>query len=315
MGKRNRNNDFFSDRYWQSKAFNQETFTLYRNWIQQLALSRFKWINLPKTCDERYLERELFFNGQASIAFPNGQKGVFYSNKVVTEGIPNVYDNPSKWRAVGNNGWNFTASPKSGVIVYDNTLRLPPSTQMNLFARRLAAYDRTIDINLSQQHTPWILTCSQEQKNDLLQIFKQVSGGETVIMGSKGLKELTDEFNVLDLQVPYIGQDLQAGKQNLWSEIYTWLGIDSLPTKAERMIEEEVLSSNEPASLMALNPLMARREACKWINDHFGQYLDAPIDVVWRKDNGTDNYNVLSNIAVGNDIETVNGAAGGVEGA
>ena len=74
------------------------------------------------------------------------------------------------------------------------------------------------------------------------------------------------------------------------------LGINNLPFKAERQIEDEVESQNEPADLMALNPLECRREACKKLNYRFSDYLEKPINVVWRQDNMSDNYNIMNNM-------------------
>ena len=70
---------FYGDNYFQSSAWNQRTYAMYRNWIYAIALTRFKWVNLPPTCNERYLEWTLLNQGVATIAFPKKQPGVFYS--------------------------------------------------------------------------------------------------------------------------------------------------------------------------------------------------------------------------------------------
>lgn len=55
-------------------------------------------------------------------------------------------------------------------------------------------------------------------------------------------------------------------------------------------------SQTMPTQLMALNPLEARREACDRLNRRFPELFPEPIDVVWRQDNTSQNYNYLHNI-------------------
>ena len=65
--------------YWQTGDYNSRLFWTFRAQIMALALNRYKWINLPPTCDERYLEMILLTQGLASIAFPRKQPGIFYT--------------------------------------------------------------------------------------------------------------------------------------------------------------------------------------------------------------------------------------------
>lgn len=287
---------FYGDNYFQSSAWNTRTFSMYRHWIYALALTRFKWVNLPATCNERYLEWTLLRWGVATIAFPKKQPGVFYSTQAAPMGTPTVYDDYASWESFGNNGWRFKVTPKNGVLLWENMERLPIHSEIELFARRLAAFDRTIDINLKAQHNPIALTAPREMRNDLVQLLKQIDGGEPAIMGTDALRDTIDQIKALDMGVPFIGAELQAAQNTYWNQIYTFLGIESLPFKTERMIEDEVSSVAEPSNLRALNPLTARREACDKLNARFGKYLDAPIEVYWRKDWQGDNYDITHDI-------------------
>ena len=55
--------------YWQTADRNERLYQYYINLIMQMAMSRFRWLNLPPTCDERYLEWILCLEGVATIAF------------------------------------------------------------------------------------------------------------------------------------------------------------------------------------------------------------------------------------------------------
>ena len=62
MGKNKR--DITAGR-WPSAVLNNQTYLMYYNRLKELALNLFKWINLPDTIDERYLELTLYEQGQA----------------------------------------------------------------------------------------------------------------------------------------------------------------------------------------------------------------------------------------------------------
>lgn len=290
MGKRNRKpTGFYGDNYWQSSDWNQRAFMAYRMWIARMALNRFKWLNLPETCDERFLEFTLLRNGVASIAYPKKMPGSFFSTMANTNGRWNVYDTPCRWESIGNNGWRFNASPENGVLVYDSRDRYPNWQMVELFARRLAALDRVEDINLSQQKTPWLIEADREQVNDAKQLYKQIAGGEPAIIAKPRLGNIA--LNAINTGVPYLGKELSDKKLALWDEVYSFLGISHVGQKSERLTSEEVSASNEPSNLMALDGLNARRDAANKLNARFG--LD--VHVVWRKDNESDVYNFLRN--------------------
>ena len=280
--------------YWQSPSYTNRVYSMYRNQILSLALTRFEWHGLPPTCNPRFLEWTLLTQGQATIAFPKEQPGVFYSTQVSWNGAPNLYDNPSAWTSIGNNGWRFSASPASGVVVWDNLLRMPILDAIDLQARELTDLTRTEQINRLHQKTPFILTGPQDKKIDLTNIWKSIAGGEPAVIGTDGLSQI--EVSAIKTDVPYIASEIDAAIQNTWTRIYQLLGIDAMPFKQERQIEDEVISQQAPSSMQALGFLSARREAADVLNTRFEQYLTEPITVTMREDWESDNFNMTHNL-------------------
>lgn len=274
--------------FWQSAQMNEAYYIMYRSWILELAMSRFKWVNLPETCDARYLEMILCTQGCATIA-KAPDLDIWVSTQTAN-GAPNLYDDPIAWTSIGNNGWNFKCTPANGVVIYDNTLRFPIWNNIEIWSRRLADFDRTIDVNLAHQKVPWVFGVPQEKVLDLTNIIKQAAGGEPAILGYKGIENIKAEL--LATPVDFKGEELQTAKSQLWNEIYTYLGIENLDKKSERMIESEVTSNNEPTDIRALAYLNERRRACDYLNKTFG--LD--IHVYWNQDNASTNYNILHNL-------------------
>lgn len=296
MGRNHRRNKQENrlDCYWQSADYNSSLFFMYRNQLKELALSRFKWINLPRTCDQRYLELTLITQGIATIAFPKKQKGTFYSTQVAQMSPPNVYDNPSKWLSIGNNGWRFKCSPENGVVVFDNLTRYPLMQTIDMYARELVDIRRTKQINRMMQKKPFIIKCDPKMENQALNIYKQIAGNEPAIIATNGMEQI--DMEVLPVEVPYLGEQLSTEEMNTWQLAYQALGIENLNYKAERMVQAEVNKRDEPTDLIALNSLKCRREAARKLNERFGEYLDGPIGVVWDGDNISENYDLLHNI-------------------
>lgn len=293
--KQRKNKGFFGNAYWQSADFNQRLYNGFRTQILNIAMSRFKWVNLPPTCDERFLEWTLLTQGVATIAHPHKgkNKDYFYSTQAIVQNYPNVYDNPTKWDSFGNNGWRFPVNSSNGVLIWDNLTRMPLLDMLELYARELTDIMRTKQLNRQHQKIPFIITGSQDQKLDMLNLYKMVDGGEPAILATNSMS--TIDFKALKTDVPFLGNELQEEILNVWNNIYTLLGIDNMPFKAERQIQDEVNSAMEPCEMMALSPLTARRDACRKLNERFEQFIEAPIDVVWRKDNASDNYNYNAN--------------------
>lgn len=301
MGRRNKKATCNTgELYWQSPTYTNRLYSMYRNQIVAMALQRYKWVNLPATCDERFLEWVLLFQGVATIAYPKRKEGVFFSTQIAQTGKTNIYDNPTKWRSIGNNGWNFNVTPANGVLVYDNRMRLPIMERIDLLTRELVDVVRTKQMNRMHCKVPYIIKCLQEQEQQAVNLYKQIAGYEPAIITTTGFESI--DIDVINTGVQFLGAELTAEEMNIWNRIYSALGIKNTTYKAERMIEDEVKTLAEPTDLVALDGLTCRREAADRLNARFGEYLDAPIQVVWREDNESDNYNAVHNLAAAADI-------------
>lgn len=296
--------------FWQSQNHNMRLVSYYRNIIMQMAMSRFKWINLPESCDERFLEYTLLTEGVASIAFPKKMKGTFFSTKCVFESIPNVYDNYSKWKSIGNNGWQFYANPTQGTLVWDNNTRFPLMVGIELYAQELAHVRITKEMNRFHQQIPFILKGPKEKINDMQQLMKQVAGGELAILALDGLDSI--EATALMTQVPYIGDKLAQDEANIWNSVFTMLGVPNTTLKMERQTVDEVRAQKAPTGLVKLASLDTRRTAAEYLNTHFSEYLPyGNIDVVVNEDFVSDNYNLINSIRDMAEMDILEGDANG----
>ncbi len=275
--------------YWETADHNSKEVQLYRDWILALAMQRYEWEGLPATCDSRYIEWVLTTQGVATIAFVDPLGWV--STQAALSGAPNIYDNPTSWESIGNNGHHAHVTPNNGVLIWSNYMRFPEWNFIDIYARRLAQYDITLEANLVQQKIPWILKGPYERQNDMVQMIKQAAGGEPAVIGMKSINEI--EVDLMATPVEFKGEELQNAKARTWSEVYTFLGIDNLDRKGERMIEDEVNANNDPVENRLLDGLSTRRQAAEILNERFG----LEVQVIKKKDNESDNFNIIHNIA------------------
>ena len=283
--------DFVTGNFYQSADYNERAYLKYLTWIMKLAINRFRWEGLPDSCDVRVLETTLLKHGVASICTPVDLP-IWYSLPCATQGDLNIYGLPTRWRTVGINGDGFSSDWEHGTLIYNSKARLGVWNAITLNARKLAHYDRTEDINLSVQKTPWLLTAPKDKRRDLVNLLNQIAVGEIAVLGNESMLE-TINIEAVNLDVPFKGAELGAAKRVLWSEVLTFLGIPSLPyEKGERMIEEEAKGGEAAANIMLLDALDARREACNYLNRNFG--LD--VHVYFNRDLESDNYNYLRDL-------------------
>ena len=282
--------------YWESANDNATLQVIFENRIIALAMSRFKWIGLPETCDARYLEWRLLFDGCATIAAPKrgSQRGTIVSIGAVPSGEPNIYGNPSSWEAIGENGSSFSCDNTNGAFIFANVQRFPSLLQIRHYAQELEDLYMTKRLNRLHQKKPFVLTGDESQVNAMINIIKQIAGNEGAIIGSSELINLLPAK--VDSQVPFIGNELNQDILNTWQEVFTFLGVQNLPFKAERQIEDEVNAYTQPSDLMALSELEPRREAAEHINKIYSAYLDEPIQCVWNEDYISDNYNLMHDL-------------------
>lgn len=255
--------------YNQAVQQNEDYFQIYMDWILSLAMNRFKYVGLPESCDSRYLERVLLNKGYATIAKPLNSNESFVSLNAIWNGNFNLYGNPSKWQAYSEYtpNWRFDVTPENGIFIWDNESRSCPWRILEKFAMDLAKIQRSRELNRVMQNTPLILTCPPDGKQEAENILNSIFCGQPAI----GMYQNNQmNFEALNVSVDYQAATYQTDFENTFNQIYSYLGIKNITKKNERMIEDEVLTQNEPCSIMAINALASRQKALEKFNKRFG---------------------------------------------
>jgi hypothetical protein len=237
----------------------------------------FDWKNLPSTIDARFLELTLFNDGMA-VFFKDEVMG-YLGLQVMIGGKLDVYRIPITRTAFAQNGYQMKLDPSNSVIIYNNMLHTNSILDVQEMSKRLYEIQRTIDVNVIQQKTPKIITCTENQRLVMKNLYAQYMGNEPFIFGDKNLD--LSGIKTLDTTSPYVADKLYDLKTQYWNEALTYLGISNVNTvKKERMITDEVQRNLGGTIASRYSRLFMRQQACEQINKMFG--LNISVD--YRED-------------------------------
>lgn len=272
MGRRKRTN--FED----SAATNTLTHMQYLRRLMELSMSMFEWKNLPNTVDPRYIELRLFETGSV-VFFKDDVLGELCLD-CIQQGNFDVYGNPITRRAYScYNNYQKVLSNKDSVIIWNNYLRTNSVTDIQLYAKRLWDLDRSVDVNAKAQKTPILIQCNEKQKLSMKNLYMQYDGNIPAIFADNNID--INGIKVISTQAPYVADKLYQLKNQIWNEALTYLGISNLNiNKQERLITDEVSSSQGSTISSRYSRLECRKQAVEKINEMFG--LDIEVD--YRKD-------------------------------
>lgn len=263
----------------QTEAFlqNQRTYLQYVNRLTELSISMFDWKNLPDTIDARFLELALFNDGMA-VFFKDEVMG-YLGLQVMIGGTLDVYRIPITRTAFAQNGYQMKLDQSNSVIIFNNMLHTNSILDVQEMSKRLYEIQRTIDVNVIQQKTPKIITCTENQRLVMKNLYAQYMGNEPFIFGDKNLD--LSGIKTFDTTSPYVADKLYDLKTQYWNEALTYLGISNVNTvKKERMITDEVQRNLGGTIASRYSRLFMRQQACEQINKMFG--LNISVD--YRED-------------------------------
>lgn len=255
----------------ESATANMLSWWSYVERLTELAISVFRWDNLPDTVDARFLELCLFSDGKA-VFFKDDVLGYLALQTTINAPL-NVYRIPIRRRAYASNGYNRELSIDDSVIIYNNMLHSNSYPMIRYYAQRLWDLDRIIDINARAQKTPVLVKATEQQRLTLLNIYKAYDGNAPVIFGDKNLD--MNDLTAISTGAPLVAPQLYDLRQEIWSEALTYIGISNVGTqKRERLLTSEVMKGQGGTTASRFSRLDARRKACDEINKMFGLNIE-----------------------------------------
>lgn len=311
--KRKNSNYKFTD----SALVNDATYFDYLERFKRIALSMFEWVNLPKSMNARWLERCLYYNGQASLLKTKDYG--FINTNCCSSGKINIYGLPTRLNCYSfefqsirklYTGLNPLDTEKQReaketnecILVLNNWEGIPTCRTMELFALRLYEAERTCDVNIKAQKTPVLVVVDEKQRLMMENLYSQFDGNQPFIFGDSGQFN-TDILKAIKTDAPFIADKVMEYKKEIWNEALTYLGVNNIMLeKKERLVTDEANSNNELINLNLQSFLAPRLEACRQFNEKFGLTgTDKEISVRVR----SDLYNIIKKeMSVTKDFQT-----------
>ena len=277
--------------YEKAAVMNDQTVNDYLMRFRKIATSIFDWVNLPSSMDSRYIEQCLYFTGTAALLYT--EEYGFINTKAACSGDMTIYGLPSQincysysfndMRNVYNGLVDGIAKDSEAILVMNNWDRIPTVNTVQLFAARLAEADRVCDINIRAQKTPLIVLIDKQQELSMKNAYAQIDGNTPVIFGDKNQLDLK-KIQSLNTSSPYVVDKIMEYKKQIWDEFLTFVGLNNLAEKKERLIADESNSNNEVINMNLQSYLAPRKKACEQFNEKFGLTGDKAIDVKVRSD-------------------------------
>lgn len=239
-----------------------------------LARNRFVWKNLPNNIESRHIEQALFSHGQA-IFYENSELG-FVCLPCSSSKEVNCYNEPTGY-IINAPTLHDTVTINEGVIIRDNDDGVPSKIHIIHYAELMSRIQKSWDINLKQQKFPFIIPATADTKKSAELLMNKVENDETNIFVDKTLEdtEAVEGVKVLQTGVPYLLDKFQECKNNLSSELMTFLGINNNSSqKRERLLTDEVNSNNSEILFNLDLGYEVRKQACEKINKKFGLNIE-----------------------------------------
>lgn len=270
--------------YIETEALNSLTFEFYERCFKKLCLSMFEWVDLPKGMDSRFLEEVLYYNGLATLLYDETMG--FINTASTPSGNLNIYGLPtsincfsygfSSIRKLYTGLANEEAKKTDCILVFNCQDRESTFISTEGFAYRMYKAERSADININATKSPIVILADEKTKLSMINAYAKYDGNEPVIVGKKGQFNL-DDINSINTKADFIADKLQEYKKEIWNELLTFLGINNLNEKKERMVADETNQNNELINLNLQSFLIPRKKACEQFNELFGTNISVRV--------------------------------------
>lgn len=267
----------------QAMVLNNATYSFYYNWLKLICLNVFRWENLPKSVDVRYLELTLFERGLACYFYEDKLEKMLCLPVNLT-GRFGLYGVPIDYTAYSSaiSYSNSDLHENNSVLIWNNYLKTSGELTVQLFAEKLTNIDRTIDVNVNEQKTPIYVECSEQQRLTMLNQIQQYDRNEPYIWLDAD-KNGRGTTNVYKSDLPYVADKLETLKHSVFNDFLSAIGVEnSNEDKKERLVSAEVQSGYGLVEVDRNIFLSTRQQAVEKINQMFPQ--ENPVKVSFNSD-------------------------------
>ena len=255
---------------------------IYMLQLMTYALSRYKWLNLPESFDERFMEICLNYKG-SFVAYKDKYDKLVVSD-YTTNGKLNRYYYPTSIYAYNVAGKNVKLDSNEYVLCFNNYLMFPTVTPMRRFSRIIGDISRTLEVIINAEKVPFVFYGKRKIMLTFKKLFNRVKRNEPAIFLDSNIVD-PDSIKTLDLKHQFNGVSIFELKRSYLNEALTFIGVDnSAISKRERVNSVESELSNGINKVSREAGLRSRKEFCKKFNEMFGTNIDCIYYSDYNKD-------------------------------
>ena len=235
-----------------------------------LAIKRYKWNNLPKGIEEKWIEQALYKNGQVFFTEDKFQGAGLICLPCSTNGNYKVYGEPTQLLVTGY-GYTHTYGIDEGVRILDNDMIYPLVRQVYYYTRKLEDLEYAIARNIRQQNNPYIFSCTKDTEFSIKNVFNKIENREEAIYVDKQFNNGDGiGLEATDISRPYAVDKYRQEYYELEKELLTLLGLNCIINKEGGMSATELNSNNMLIDMYLEMGLKKRQDAAKLINQKYG---------------------------------------------
>lgn len=240
-----------------------------------LAVNTFEWVDLPPSCNERFLEMCLLLDGVAAFCLDDTLGLVTLKASPVAEQY-NIYGDTNKIYGYGWNGFmkEYTAymegsdnTKAKAVLVRDNPVCYPYVTHILLYANRLTTTMRSMDVAAKKLKVPYFVACDESQKASVEKILNDVDENKERIIANRSTGD--NLFNVFPTRIdPQLLKTFWEHYNNLDGRLKDVLGVNNPVNsdKRERLLVDEVNANNKAVGISIDIRLRERQRIAEIVN-------------------------------------------------
>ena len=256
----------------------ENVFQQYHQKYYNVWMTKFKWNGLDKDCaeqEENFIMRKLWSDG--TVALRNIENTDMIAAAGYATNQYNIFDFPEVVTLIKNREASDKIIPKDPQVVNKDVAILyclpshePIEKTVDFYCYRIAQVELVINNNLKLHNNPFLISCTEENKQQMTDIVDRILNNELVIFSSQ--KDIAS-LQALIINAPYLIDKLKSYQVSLENELLTILGIDNSGVQAKKaqMLVDEVNANND-----IINDFGAA------IEDQLRQYLDRANKVLNR---------------------------------
>ena len=254
------------------------------SFYQQLLLSKminmFKWSNLPKSINERFLNTTLFLNGTSGVVQHNGDLVAIKGNR---GGGVDVYGYPTNY--IGANPIFSVDLPLNDLVVCDNnTLWTSNKDLINRYARMLSDCDASTNIAIVNSRLTNVVSVSTLQAQ--MQVDKVLNDQRLGKMSSACDDGLLGDIKAIPIKSETKSscmEDIVKVRQEIYSQFCVEIGIPMVNhIKRAQLISDETTGIESLSSINIDDMLECREKFCEEMNNFYGTNIYVELNDDWK---------------------------------